>query len=433
MRTLRSLGFLLLLASTGWGEYLYEDNVSESLKAGTEAFRAGRFSEAAIELENVLLMAPGSVQAHEVLIQVYAKQGKGGLGQRLLKRARRGGLLDSKKVSDLEALFSSGTQIAAVQRGHLFDGGAPRLPPAGALTPTGIRRQASVKELETIDLGDGLDDLLDDLEGPAPIEAPPAPVKPTGNVPTEANPYALHAYAVALYRKSGSAVEAGKLFVQALQAQDSLLAENDGGLFDATYTAYKQKLKTDPDNFDARFILAFLEEKRGDNEQAIVDYRKVAEKAPGGSKLGQVAKARADLLEADLKRQAAEEAALRAQANEEKEKEQVAQAAEGNAEGVETPEEYRNKGRIAHKKFDDSRDLADLEAAASFYQGAIAKEPANGENHYRYALVKIDMATEGVEGARDAAKDSLEKSLALNPPQAIRIEAENMLKALTRR
>jgi DNA-binding SARP family transcriptional activator len=431
--------FVAALAPVARADFEYEDNVATALEAGREALAAGRLDDAVVELENALLMAPGHVGAHEALVQAYAKNGEAALAKKLLKRMRRGRLVGAGRLDELEAMVQGDGGDEGAVRGGLWDGGAPALPPPGAAVPSGTARSFQVattedlQELEEVPIGDGLDDLLEDLEEDGEPDTPPDQPASAGRVPDAKDPWAVHAFAVAEYRRTGSALEAGRLLVQALQAAPELLAEPDAGLFDATYKAYDKRLEGDPDNHDARFVLAFLEEKRGENAEAIADYRKVAEGAGKTSRLGKVASARADVLEAEIKRQQAELAAQNAAAAKVATQRSLDAIAQGLADEVKTPEGYREKGRESHKKYQDSNDLFDLEVAAAYYQGAITKEPSNGENHYRFALVKIDMATEGVDGAQDEARTSLEKALALKPEDAIRVDAENLLKALTRR
>lgn len=449
MRTTLALVVALALAPALRADFQYQDNVATALEAGREALAAGRLDDAIVELENVLLMAPGHVGAHESLVAAYAKNGDAGLARKLLKRMRRGRLVGSGRLAELEALISDddGDSQGAVNspalsthRGGLWDGGAPALPPPGAAVPSGAPRAGALvataedlEELEEVPIGEGLDDLLEDLEEDGEPDLPDASPAPSARVPNASDPWALHAFAVAEYRRTGSALEAGRMLVKALEVAPELLAEPDAGLFDATYKAYDKRIEGDPDNHDARFVLAFLEEKRGENQDAIADYRKVAAGVGTSGRLGKVASARADVLEAEFARQQAELAAQKAAAAKAATQRSLDAIAQGMADDVESPVQYREMGRESHKKYQDSNDLFDLEVAAAYYQGAITKEPSNGENHYRFALVKIDMATEGVDGAQDEARTSLEKALALKPEETVRVDAENLLKALTRR
>lgn len=431
----------LLLVAPARAAFEFDENVSEALQAGTKAFKAGRDQEAVVEFENLLLLAPGHPGGHELLFQVYLRLGRVGLARRLLGRIRDGRLLAGAKLRELEGMLPAGGATGVAPRGSFFDGGAPALPPPGAAGPSGEQRLARVEELEALPLDAGLDDLLEDLETPAPPSATgggataggspgPAGAAPDASLPSD--PRALHAHAVGLFRRTGSALQAGALLVKALESLPELLAEPDGGLFDATYGAYTDKLRQDPANLDARFVLAFLEEKRGEEDQAVLDYERIAKGAPPGSRLAIVSAARAQALQAEKKRQEDEkraQAAVRARENLERSLDAIAQ---GQHEEVKEAGGFRDRGREIHKKWQDSRDPFELKAASKWFQGAIAKEPSNGENHYLYALVKIDLATEGEPGARDEAKAALEKALALKPPDSVRVDAENLLKALSK-
>jgi tetratricopeptide (TPR) repeat protein len=439
------MGLLLLLSPLGAFEYRFEDNVAEFLDVGTKAFKAGRFEAARIELENVLLMAPGSAAAHDLLVRVYGKLGELGLAHKMLQRIRQGGLLGEDRLQELEAEIAGETAgEERVTRGSFWDGKAPALPPPGAAAPSGESRLASVGELEEVDLDDGLENLLDDLDGPGedvgkiptPTRAP-EPVKlprPVASPPVtpSSDPLVLHAQAVNLYKRTGSAIKAGALLVKALEMDPGLLAEPDGGLWDATYTAYTEKVKKDSDNLDARFVLAFLEEKRGEEDAAVMEYESIARKAPPGSRLAKVSQARGDMIRAEQRRLEEERLAQVAADARAKLEHQLAKIEVGEHPDVKDAMGFREKGKEAHKTWEESRDDLDLRAALAWYKGAIFKEPGNGENQYLFALVKIDQAADGDDQAREEARQALEKALTLKPPDRVRLDAENLLKALTR-
>lgn len=426
-------------------EYQYDENVADFLEEGTRHFKAGRFREARLELENVLLIAPGSPGAHDLLVRVYHKLGETDLARRLLRRIRQGRLLGAGRIGELEAEISSGGGGGGlIARGSFWDGGAPALPPPGAATPSGERRLASVGELEDAPLESGLDNLLDDLEDPiedpSEIETPDAADVPPPPPPTQvavqpsSDPRVLHAQAVGIYKRTGSAIQAGALLVKALEQAPDLLAEPDGGLFDATFEAYSEKVEADPDNLDARFVLAFLREKRGEEAEAVQDYERIAAGAQAGSRLARVAKARADVLLEEKRRREAERQAMLAAEERARREAELEKIAQGEHSEVTDWKGFQDKGRDAHKRWSDSRDDLDLRAALAWYQGAIVKEPGDGENHYLLALVHIDRAAEGgdEEAARTEARESLERCLTLSPSRRVRQEAENLLKALTK-
>lgn len=401
---------------------------------GMKAFEAQDFESAELELENVLLMAPGHPKAHELLIETYAKIGALQRGERLLSRARRGGLLSPDRIRALKAMLQ-GPQKASLYRGSLFDGRPPSLPPPGALTPSGRRAELDVAALASVDLDTGVEDLFDELESDGLEDELEADVSPSGGggtapdpvqAPSSSSPEALHAFAVGLFSRTGSALKAGPHLVEALRVRPDLLAEADGGLFDATYKAFRQKIASDSKNLDARWLLAFLEEKRNEFKEALVHLEAILDTASPGSELAKKAKDVKVRLEAELK---AREIAARPK---------PPPKPVGGGPKPTTPKGdpkiLQQKGKDLHSRWQKSQSSEDLDSAEEALAAAIRVDGGDPENHYYYALVKIDQATMGETGAREAARKSLSRVLALRPKDAkLRRKAESLLRSLSTR
>lgn len=466
MKRTRRLWLVATLASMAvrpTRAYRFEDNVAEFLTAGRKALAAGDALNAQVELENVLLLSPGNADAHEMLVEVYLKLGRKDLARRTVERIARGRLMDSARLGALEAKVQGAASGQRVARGSFWDGDAPPLPPPGAVAPDRKRVNAEVAVV-TLDTGGGLGPAGDPLD-PALIPGVPTPAPPLprpgdraevdsllgeidledgpnsdtgdaleveGRVPDGSNPRALFEFAVSLFRRTNDTRKAGILLVKALEAAPELLAEPDGGLFDATYRAYTRRLEGGEGDVQTRFVLAFLEEKRGEEKLAVRQYKEIAS-SEGESKMGRLAQARAEALEYEIERKAKEKAAILARLAAEKAEKLLPDIARGEHPDIEDPKEYEARGLERYRKYQDGRSKDDLRYAKAWIRGAITRDPGVASFHYRLALIRVDEATEGIGDPAEAqgeARRALQKVLALNPDADLRSQAEKLLQSL---
>lgn len=387
-------------------EYSYQDNVTEFMTSGMRNLEAGKLADAELDFENVMTVSPGHVPGRKRLLDVYLLQGKGALARQTLDALLAQGALADAEKAEFER------RLAAV----------PSAPPPPTAPPRPTAKPA-------VAAGPG---------GTAPtgkpVAASTATVSPgsSGSSVDGGRQTAEEKFDEAKrLRRSGRTADAIRLFVAAIQENPGLLGRDDEGLLEISRRHYTLKAKEEPDDANVQFVVAYFHEVFSEFAEAQEAYRRVAGLAGGDSRLGRVARSKVESLQVAIaNKKLQDEEATRIRASEERSA-RLADLAAGRHATVAGAENFLARGKELYASWNSSKKADELEEARAWLEGAVTLDGELGEARYSLALVCIEQAADGVAGAREVARASLEKAVTCTMDDAQKASAQALLDSLS--
>jgi len=149
--------------------------------------------------------------------------------------------------------------------------------------------------------------------------------------------------------------------------------------------------------------------------------------APVDSKMAAVAKSKIRTINRNIEGEKLAKTAEQDKLKSQDAKQKLMDIAQGKHASFTKAVEFADKAKDIYGEWVKSKDDALLDDAIAYYRGAISVDGSQAGYHYGLALVYIEKAATGDINYKGNAKMALERTLALNPSDTMRVSAQKLL------